>query len=177
MRSLLGLACLVSLSVLLASAQPGGGRRVPTPGRPRISAPDINPTTGIFVSGKVVVDDGSVLTESALIQTICRGQKRTETHTDSHGSFSFQFGSRTSMNRDVDYDAETSSNPTPSGRSERRNLQDCELQASLSGFKSEVVQLGGRFSGDENADVGRVVLHRLANVDGFTISVTTAQAP
>jgi Tfp pilus assembly protein PilF len=177
MRSLQALIFLVSLSVVPALAQAGGGRRVSTPGRPRVPAPDVSPSTGIFVTGKVVVDDGSVLTESALIQTICRGQKRTEGHTDSHGGFSFQFGSRTSMNRDVDFDAETASSATPSGRSERRNLQDCELQASLAGFTSEVIQLGGRFSGDENADVGRVVLHRLSNVDGFTISATTAEAP
>ena len=178
MRSLLGLTCLVSLSAVLVSAQGGGGgRRIPAPTRPRLSTPDISPNTGIFLSGKVVVDDGSVLTESALIQTICRGQKRTEAHTDSHGSFSFQFGSRTGVNRNIDFDAEMSTGATPSGRSERRNLQDCELQASLAGFTSEVIQLGARFSGDENADVGRVVLHRLSSVEGYSISATTAEAP
>ena len=28
------------------------------------------------------------------IQTICRGRKQTVTHTDSHGSFSFELGDR-----------------------------------------------------------------------------------
>jgi tetratricopeptide (TPR) repeat protein len=51
------------------------------------------------------------------------------------------------------------------------------LRASLAGFTSESIVLGGRFSGDQSADVGRVVLHRLASVEGFTLSATTAQAP
>src|ERR1039458_5636256 len=57
--------------------------------------PPIAPTSAasaIFVSGKVVVDDGTDLTEPAMIQTICRGRRHSETYSDTHGSFSFQFG-------------------------------------------------------------------------------------
>ena len=43
-----------------------------------------------------MLDDGTQLTESANIQTICRGRKQTVTHTDSHGGFSFELGDRTS---------------------------------------------------------------------------------
>lgn len=131
----------------------------------------------IFLSGKAVLDDGSVLTESASIQTICNGQRRTETHTDSHGNFSFQFGGGFASSSDTQFEAETSSRTVLPGRPDRRNLQGCELLASLPGFSSEVIQLGGRFTGDESADVGRITLHRLGNVQGFTISATTAQAP
>ncbi|MGK4301957.1 tetratricopeptide repeat protein, partial [Klebsiella pneumoniae] len=49
--------------------------------------------------------------------------------------------------------------------------------AALPGFTSDVIQLGGRFTGEESADVGHIVLHRLSNIQGFTISATTAQAP
>ncbi len=131
----------------------------------------------IFLTGQVVIDDGSVLAESATIQTICKGQKRTETHTDSHGSFSFQLGSAFATSNEVEFDADTSSRNTFAGRTDRRDLRDCDLQASLAGFTSDSISLGGRFSGSENADIGRVVLHRLANVEGFTISATSAQAP
>jgi len=131
----------------------------------------------IFLSGTVVIDDGSALTEVADIQTICKGQKRTETHTDTHGSFSFQFGSLSASSGGMSFDAETPSRINSSGRPERRNLRDCELRASLAGFTSDSIVLGGRFSGDQSADIGRVVLHRLANVEGFTISATTAAAP
>jgi tetratricopeptide (TPR) repeat protein len=180
MKSFLALACLVSICILPASAQThsgGGGRSTVTPPRPRLSTPDLSPNSTMFLSGKAVVDDGSLLTEPASIQTICKGQKRTETHTDSHGNFSFQFGSRFATSSEAQFDAETSSGATVPGRPERRDLQGCELQASLPGFTSEVIQLGGRFTGDESADVGRILLHRLSNVEGFTISATTAQAP
>jgi tetratricopeptide (TPR) repeat protein len=180
MRTLLACACLLSISALTALGQAGGGggRRPPGgPTRPRIPTPDLTPNTMIFLTGKVVIDDGSVLTEPAAIQTICKGQKRTETHTDSHGSFSFQFGGISAASSGGDFDADTPFRNASGGRPDRRNLHDCELQASLAGFTSDSISLGGRFSGDQSADIGRVVLHRLANVAGFTISATSAQAP
>ena len=179
MRTLFACACLLSISALTASGQAGGGdgRRAGTV-RPRVPVPDLTPNTMIFLAGKVVIDDGSLLTESADIQTICKGQKRTETHTDSHGSFSFQFGSLSATSSGGEFDADTPSRNAPAaGRPDRRDLRDCELRASLAGLTSESIVLGGRFSGDQSADIGRVVLHRLANVEGFTISATTAQAP
>jgi len=57
-----------------------------------------------------------------------------------------------------------------------RDLMGCELRASLAGFRSDVVSLAGRRSLD-NPDVGTLVLHRLANVQGFTFSATSAFAP
>ena len=173
----------VTVSIILATclslpAQrttgPRGGRSASVP---RIVSPELNPTQGIFLSGKVVVADGSPLTEPATIFTICRGVKKTETHTDSHGNFSFQFGDHLAMSSDVDFDADSSTRSTGTLRPERRNLQECEVQASLAGFTSDIIALGGKFAGDQSADIGRVVLHRLANVEGFTISATTAEAP
>jgi tetratricopeptide (TPR) repeat protein len=179
MKSLLALAFAISISFLPAPAQTGsgggGGRSTNTPTRPRIPSPDLTPNTMVFLSGKVVVDDGSVLTESASIQTVCKGQKRTETHTDSNGSFSFQFGGRSPAGTGFDDDA--SSRITTPGRPDRQDLKDCQLQASLPGFTSDAVELAGRFSGNDNADIGRIVLHRQNTVEGFTISATTAQAP
>jgi tetratricopeptide (TPR) repeat protein len=180
MKTLLILACLASISTLpaLGQAGGGGGRRVPTPTRPRVTLPD--PTSNsptVFVTGKVVIADGGVLTEPASVQTICKGQKRTEAHTDSHGSFSFQFGGRFGSFNSVEYDADEPGRRPGAGQPERRDMHDCELQASLAGFTSDSIPLDGRFAGNESADVGRIVLHRLANVEGFTISATSAQAP
>jgi tetratricopeptide (TPR) repeat protein len=176
MKTLLALACVVSLSFLPAPAQTGG-RRTNSSGRPRITAPDLPSNATVFLSGKVVVDDGSMLTETASIQSVCKGQKRNEARTDSKGNFSFQLGSRSSSSNDSQFDVETSSRTPLPGRPERRDFQDCQLQAALPGFTSSVVELAGRFSGYENADIGRIVLHRMGNVEGFTISATTAEAP
>jgi len=182
MKTLLALACLVLLSSLPASAQTGprsGAPSTTTTGgyHPQPSTGDVPTSAGISLSGKVVLDDGSALPDAAFIQTICKGLgKRTETHTDLHGSFSFQFSGAPTSSNDIGVDAETSSRNNFPGRPERHNLQDCQLQATLPGFTSDVVELS-RFRGSEYADIGRVVLHRLKNVEGFTISATTAQAP
>jgi tetratricopeptide (TPR) repeat protein len=181
MKDLLALACLLFFSFSLASAQthPGGGDRgSSTPTRPQLTMPDPFSRGIIVLSGKVVVDDGSVLTESALIQTICNGRKRTETRSDLHGNFSFQLGSSLEASENDDLDANAPSRTIPrGGPADHNDLRSCELQASLPGFVSDTIQLAGRLSGLDNVEVGRLVLHRASNVEGFTISATTAQAP
>jgi tetratricopeptide (TPR) repeat protein len=180
MKTLFALACLISLTVLPASAQggsgDGGNNRRTTPSRSRTNVPDLTPNTTVFLSGKVVVDDGSSLTDPVAIQTLCKGQKRTEAHTDSHGGFSFQLGGRFANNGEVQLDADTRSTPL-TDRAAGRDLRDCELQASIAGFTSDVIQLGERISGFESVDLGRIVLHRISSVEGYTVSATTAQAP
>ena len=79
---------------LLASAQggkPTGGQgaggstptRTPSMTQPSLSPPDSTMGQRAFISGKVVLDDGTPLTESANIQTVCRGRRQTVAHTDS----------------------------------------------------------------------------------------------
>ena len=77
------------VSAISASAQGGKPRRPrprhdysrtpPTNSRPtmtpNMSAPDTPLGQRAFISGKVVLDDGTHITESANIQTICRGQQ------------------------------------------------------------------------------------------------------
>jgi tetratricopeptide (TPR) repeat protein len=57
-----------------------------------------------------------------------------------------------------------------------QRLLGCEIRAVLAGFRSDSVNLTGRRSLD-NPDVGTLVLRRLANVEGTTISATSLQAP
>ena len=58
-----------------------------------------------------------------------------------------------------------------------REWRECELQAVLPGFTSQVIELASRITDFANADVGTIVLHRLNQVEGFTISATSASAP
>ncbi len=177
MKSLLALAFAVSIACLPVSAQTGprGGRSTP-PARPQLSSPDLTSNTGTYLSGKVVVDDGSVLTDLVSIQSLCKGKKRTETQSDPHGNFSFQIGGISAAPGDVGFDPETSSTSAHPNSPDHRDLRDCQIMASFPGFTSDVVDLAG-VSGGENANIGRLVLHRLSKVEGSTISVTTAQAP
>lgn len=182
---------LLSL-VSFAQSRPGGGGGVgvgKNPGRTGPGYPNPFPTSprqpgvpnpGIFLSGKVVIDDGSALTEPAEIVSMCYGQQRNEAHTDSRGAFSFEFMTRTSDVRNAAGslgDAEDSlANPTsPTGNS--RELSSCELRARAPGFVSEVVELGGQGYEIGNHDLGRIVLHRIGQSQGMTVSATTAAAP
>jgi len=63
------------------------------------------------------------------------------------------------------------------GGNTRRNLRDCDLQAVLPGFTSKTVELASKMTEVGTAEVGTIVLHRMAKVEGFTISATSAQAP
>src|SRR5262249_23447349 len=55
-------------------------------------------------------------------------------------------------------------------------LSNWDLRAVLSGFRSDAINLAGRRLMDD-PNVGTIVLHRLSNVEGSSISVTSLQAP
>lgn len=132
----------------------------------------------LFLSGKVRIDDGSELTDAATIESMCNGDRHFEAYTDRKGNFSFEFGKQRTMgNDDV---ATTSSSDMPgqprTALQQRRELQQCELIAVLPGFTSQAIELSA-VDVTESMNVGTIVLHRLAHVEGFTISATTAMAP
>ena len=153
--------------------------RSPVPMQPTMNAPDGSLGQRAFISGKVVLDDGSRLTEAADIQTICQGHKQTVAHTDSHGNFSFEFGDR--MSAAVPgisaADLDSSWGPSNTRRANQRDWRNCELQAELPGFTSQAIDLSSRMSTFESADIGRVILHRMGQVEGLTISATSGLAP
>jgi Flp pilus assembly protein TadD len=51
----------------------------------------------IFLSGQVMLADGTPPGEPATIERVCWGHRRPETYTDSKGRFSFQLGARNSL--------------------------------------------------------------------------------
>ena len=55
-------------------------------------------------------------------------------------------------------------------------MMNCELRANVAGFTSDTIDLFNRRTAD-NMDVGTIVLHRLAGVEGTSISVTSMMAP
>jgi len=142
-----------------------------------------------FFSGKVVMDDGTPPPESVQIERVCNGVARPEAWTDSKGRFSFQLGQNTAMMMDASTSGADpfgsglggrSSMPGMGGAGGRqiseRDLIGCELRASLAGFRSDNYSLAGRRTLD-NPDIGTLILHRLAKVEGFTFSATSAYAP
>jgi len=129
-----------------------------------------------FISGKVALDDGSEPSDSAAIQVTCGTQRHTEAYTDRRGNFSFQFAAVSNDAAHVGDASATMMTRTTSNQ-ELRNWRDCEIQAVLPGYTSEIIDLSSRMSALESVDLGRIVLHRMAQVEGTSISVTSAQAP
>jgi tetratricopeptide (TPR) repeat protein len=170
-----------------AGATPGLGTSRNTPNS-NINGPLSNQS--IFLSGKVMFDDGSSPNPDVRIERICAGRTRLEGHVDSKGRFSIQLG----QNGEVDAEAGDATSNSGFGtrgggmpnsisssngaRSSGLNssLWSCELRASYPGYRSDTVELGSRRALDD-PNVGTIILHRLANVKGSTISLTTAQAP
>jgi tetratricopeptide (TPR) repeat protein len=112
-----------------------------------------------------------------------------ETETDKKGHFSFEVGHSlempdASVGSDVNgrggspFGTSTSNGGMSGGRlgSTDKRLWGCELRAALTGFRSDVIQLDSiHYMDDPN--IGTIILHRMAKVDGLTISVVSALAP
>lgn len=147
----------------------------------------------IFLSGKVTLDDGTPPPESVTIELICSGTPRPQGYTGSKGRFSFQLGQHSMVLADASMEGSGSqsmssqglgnpaagvrtSNSLSQGNVGRQSLMGCDLRAVLPAFRSDLVSLNARQSFD-NPDVGIIVLHRLGNVQGTTISAVSMQAP
>ena len=185
---------LITLAVsvsLAAQGRPTGGTPTSRPSvgntgsmptnnpPPVMNNPDFSMPATLFISGKVRVDDGTELTDPATIESVCNGDRHFEAYTDRKGNFNFQFGEQRNMDSsDVATTTENSTMPgqPPTAMQLRRDLQACELMAVLPGFTSQTVELAG-IDPTQTTSVGTITLHRLAHVEGLTLSATTAMAP
>jgi tetratricopeptide (TPR) repeat protein len=175
----------------------GSGRSsIPSNAQPNSGAttPDFSQHP-FFLSGKITMEDGTAPTDSATIQLVCHGSPRSIGHTDSKGAFSIDLNNHASQMTSADASENASlsyngpvgslpsaypSNPGNGGSAQQgvadRDLMGCDVQAVLAGFRSDILHLSSRRSLDDS-DIGTMIMHRLANVEGSTISVTTAMAP
>ena len=147
----------------------------------------------MLLTGKVLMDDGSALPDAVLIQLVCRTNPRNVGYTDRKGSFGVDLNDKATNS--LYLDASQSSQPgfgatnspsmnnnttagsaASSGIFGVRDYMGCDIRASLAGFRSDEIHLEARRSMD-NPDIGTIFLHRLANVEGLTISATSAMAP
>lgn len=142
----------------------------------------------ILLSGNVIVEDGSPLPGSASIERVCSARVSSEGRTDVKGYFSINLGQAGSS--EPDDSAEDSGMPgrgmtdlpnsqMPTGRSIQQRLMGCELRASLGGFRSSRVQIPieDLGSGAGVIQVGTIVLQRMGQAPGTTVSATSLNAP
>ncbi|HUI54150.1 MAG TPA: tetratricopeptide repeat protein [Bryobacteraceae bacterium] len=191
---------LISLALAVAPAvaqSTGAGATGVEREQGNASRMNSNPTElirPIVLSGKVMLEDGTVPPDAVILELDCGGGARPQGHTDAKGRFSVTIGQDQTETLDASYgnigepvsNAVASYNravPTspslgsPVGQSSsERDLMNCELRAVLGGFSPASVKLSGPRA-LEYTDVGTMILHRLADVSGFTYSVTSADAP
>ena len=174
--------------------QPGGrqnndpfGRQQEQQQMPQMQRP-------IFLSGKVVLDNGEIPPEPVTIVRVCNGQRVPESYSDRKGHFSFQVGGNPSValtDASVGglggnmgngqfggpgFGSNMGMGGPSMGGDMSVDMTGCDLIAELPGFRSDAVSLGRRRTMD-NPDVGVIVLHSLGGPTTSIVSATTLQAP
>jgi Tetratricopeptide repeat len=132
----------------------------------------------VYLSGKVVLQDGTPPPDIVKIERICGGNPRPQGYTDSKGRFQFQVDSQIGYEPDASDQTTRQAGSVRSslGTTARMDLVGCDLRAVLPGFISGSVSLANHSSFD-NPDVGIIVLRRAGNVEGTTISMSSLHAP
>jgi tetratricopeptide (TPR) repeat protein len=167
----------VSMAQQSASPNPGtsaannsgtgtGGSRGTMPPGP-FSQDSANPG---FLSGRVLVSDGTAPSEGVAVQRVCGVNVTAETHTDSQGRFNLQLTGNRGLVNDVSSGAVSRGDRSDSGGG------GCELRAVLPGYWSDAVALSNRHT-LEDPNVGTIILHSLAKRGDFAMSATTGLAP
>jgi tetratricopeptide (TPR) repeat protein len=140
----------------------------------------------IFFSGRVMLDDGSAPADTVRIERVCDGRATFEAWTDEKGHFGFKVASgRTAvaegdaslpgappaeLNKAINASSTQYSNPITSA------LRHCELQAVLSGYRSERISMAIKSMMDD-ARLGAIILHPMSRASSLVVSATTLQAP
>jgi tetratricopeptide (TPR) repeat protein len=136
----------------------------------------------MFLLGRVATDGGTSVPNDVLIERICNDRVRQQVHATSRGDFSMQMGSMADSFLDASASGDrpsqdgVASNASRTGIS-RRELANCELRVSASGFHSSVINLVDLTTFGSNIDVGAIVLQRATKIEGMTLSATPYKAP
>jgi len=211
MKSIKHLRCVLpglALSMVLpwgmaqqSQPPPGGGNTGSTPGvGPNKSIPvNPQPTTPVqprpnfqtlFITGTVVMEDGSPPPTGAVVERVCGASTKKEAYVNSTGYFGFQIGGQPNISviQEADDDSfgrmgsfggrsmGSSGVMNSPGLSQNFGLMGCELRVQLSGYRSSIITLDG-FNPIGQLDVGTIVVYAIEKVKGTTISLTDMKAP
>jgi len=179
-----------------------GSIGTPTTGRTNTNTNNTNTNTTsttpayqqpLFVSGRVVLEDGTPPSQPAVIERICLGNPHAEGYTDTHGYFMIQLGNEAGVFQDASESFGSSpmgmpgmggqsSAGVPSTNTSTRGLNsdnpymNCDLRAKLPGYRSQSVSLANRRPMDD-PNIGNILLHREGADEGTTVSASSLAAP
>lgn len=116
-QAVAGLAVGIALSIQVVWAQrmgsgapSGGGAPVGTRQPPGVNGQVAGPPTStingnIYLSGNVMLDDGTPPPDPVTIERICEGAPKAQAYTDQKGRFSFQIGQTAGVTQDASEDS------------------------------------------------------------------------
>jgi tetratricopeptide (TPR) repeat protein len=136
----------------------------------------------IFLSGVVMTDDGSPIPRDIGVLSVCGALRRTMAHATSTGTFNFQWGSSSGIFGDASQAGRSLGNGAASLTGSRNGsrgldpLANCDLLAESPGYSSSRVSLYNR-GGQDNYDVGAIMIHLIGAGEGHTVSMLALQAP
>ena len=155
------------------SAPPGRSpNSPPTPS----NMPSGQPTGDLilFLHGRVTTDDGSPIPYDVVIERLCNSNVRQQVYAMTGGDFTMELGSR----NDSYVDATASGSPqfgqankTTGTGIPRLELTNCELRASVSGFRSDLMNLVNLDPIGGAVNVGAIMMHRTTKTKGMTVNV------
>jgi hypothetical protein len=159
-----------------------------TPGRPATPAPSTSqpgqPEMDLvmFLRGRVATNDGTAVPNDVLVERICNANVRQQVHVTSRGDFSMQMGSMADSFLDASAGGDRTSQDGGASKASRtgisrRELTNCELRASATGFHSAVISLMALDAIAGSIDVGAMVVERATKIEGMTLSATPYKAP
>jgi len=134
----------------------------------------------MFLQGSVATGDGTPVPHDSLVERVCNGRVNQQVYATARGDFSMQMGSMSDSFLDA-----TGERTSPFGLTSkasltgipRRELTNCELRASVPGFRSNTVILAGLTASGGSIDVGPIVVQRTTKIDGMTLNATPYKAP
>ena len=134
----------------------------------------------MYLLGRIITNDGTTVPSNAMVERVCNNKVRQQVYASSRGDFSMQLGSRADSFLDASGDS-TSQSRSASKDSmmgiSRRELTNCELRASATGFHSAVISLVALDTMGGSINVGDILVPRAAKVEGMTLSATPYKAP
>jgi hypothetical protein len=134
----------------------------------------------LFIRGRVATNDGSSVPHDAVVERVCNSRVRQQVHTSTHGDFSMELGSKVDSLVDASGDGtsrDARPGNDPMGGIPRHELMNCEIRASVSGFRSNSIDLVSLTPSGSAVDVGAIVIHRSVKPKELTLSATIYKAP
>jgi tetratricopeptide (TPR) repeat protein len=151
-----------------------------TPSPPSLQPSQPREDFVMFLGGRVATHDGAPVPNDVLVERVCNNRARQGVYASPHGDFSMQLGSKANSFPEVSADPTSpygvASKDSVMGIS-RRELTNCELRVSASGFRSRVISLLDLDTFGSRIDVGIIVMQRGTKIEGMTLSATPYKAP